>query len=849
MRDDEIVRSGSVYRKYPNDEERSIPLLPMSAQRRSEVQRPSLSQLLTGAAGDVPPSTTFYETAKQDNDGVPKFGTFNGVFVRCLLNIFSVLVFLSNGYIVGEAGLGLTLVIQIVSAFVTVVTTISASALCTNGRVLGGGPYYLVSRSLGVEFGSTLGIMFFLAQSIGIALSAVGFGQTVVSLMPSGTHIVSSDPNFDTAVIAVLVNIMVLVMCLFGVSWLNTVNLILSGVVYAGLFSFLIGACGGGRSPGYLDGYTGMRASTLGENFGPHFSAGQTFFTVASLFFPSCTGFLAGVNISGELENPSRSVPFGTLSALLANNITYLIQFLVIAASARYTLLISNSNFLIDISAWPPLVNAGIFAISLSSSLGAIVGAPRILAAVVRDGMFPWLGVFGRTTKIGDPINGYILSTVIACIFSVSGNLSFIAAVVTNSFLLVYGIINYSCFAASFARSPSWRPGFAYYNMWVSLMGTAVCLVLMFLIDYRSALVILGISLALFKFVEFRATRTGVRLGGASESYLYRAALKAVRQLQTNVSDSVKNFRPQLFLLENAVDGEDLQAAIRLVSYFYKSRALIMRGKVFEGDPCDHGRLEEAGRQREAEIDGIPLWKHDVLFCTHIIASDVVAGAAAMLQTTGIGRIRPNVLVCPLAFQGRDMASPPSWSAQTMVKTIRLALGSNLAVCVPVNCRAATGTDIWHPRRRYTGNIDVCWLADDGGLTPLLANLLQQSSYWSDCSLRFFLPEDGPSGGSEAHQLSELLDALRIKGTSHILPKTDAPTVSGGYSDHPFLQYLRPIHERSVGSPLVFVSLPVPAAGEGNGSDYAAFLQRLAVPNACTIFIRGNQSNVLTPYL
>ena len=79
-----------------------------------------------------------------------KFGWFVGVFCRCLLNIFGVIMFLRVGWITGQAGIILTLVIMGVSAIVTTLTTLSMSALCTNGTIKGGGAYYIISRSLGI---------------------------------------------------------------------------------------------------------------------------------------------------------------------------------------------------------------------------------------------------------------------------------------------------------------------------------------------------------------------------------------------------------------------------------------------------------------------------------------------------------------------------------------------------------------------------------------------------------------------------------------------------------------------------------------------------------------------------
>ena len=98
-----------------------------------------------------------------------KFGTFAGVFVPNVLTILGVIMFLRTGWVVGQAGLTGALIILGIANLITFLTTLSLSAIATNTKVGGGGAYYLISRSLGLEIGGSIGVPLFLAQAISAA--------------------------------------------------------------------------------------------------------------------------------------------------------------------------------------------------------------------------------------------------------------------------------------------------------------------------------------------------------------------------------------------------------------------------------------------------------------------------------------------------------------------------------------------------------------------------------------------------------------------------------------------------------------------------------------------------------
>jgi hypothetical protein len=119
---------------------------------------------------------------KKTTQNIVKFGWVEGVLIRCILNIFGVMIFLRISWIVGQAGVILMTVIILLATVVTLITALSTSAICTNGEIRGGGAYYLISRSLGPEFGGAIGIIFSFANAVAASMYVIGFSETLVDL-------------------------------------------------------------------------------------------------------------------------------------------------------------------------------------------------------------------------------------------------------------------------------------------------------------------------------------------------------------------------------------------------------------------------------------------------------------------------------------------------------------------------------------------------------------------------------------------------------------------------------------------------------------------------------------------
>ncbi|KAK7895835.1 hypothetical protein WMY93_021160 [Mugilogobius chulae] len=528
-----------------------------------------------------------------ESKGVVKFGWIKGVLVRCMLNIWGVMLFIRMSWIVGQAGIALSCLIVCMATVVTTITGLSTSAIATNGFVRGGGAYYLISRSLGPEFGGSIGLIFAFANAVAVAMYVVGFAETVVELL-AGSDAIMTDEINDIRIIGTITVILLLGISVAGMEWEAKAQIFLLVVLCTAIVNYFIGTFISVKSK-EPSGFFGYDGSIMWENMGPDFRKEETFFSVFAIFFPAATGILAGANISGDLADPQLAIPRGTLLAILITGIVYLgvavstgscivrdasgslndtvsSQFMANCTEAackfgfdfstcknsdegcRYGL---HNDFQVMslVSGFGPIITAGIFSATLSSALASLVSAPKVFQALC-----------------------YILTFGIALAFILIAELNVIAPIISNFFLASYALINFSVFHASLANSPGWRPSFKYYNMWVSLAGAILCCVVMFVINWWAALLTNVIVLGLYIYVSHK--KPDVNWGSSTQALTYHQALTHTLHL-SGVEDHVKNFRPQCLVMTGYPNSRP--ALLDLVQSFTKNVGLMICGHVRTG--------------------------------------------------------------------------------------------------------------------------------------------------------------------------------------------------------------------------------------------------------------------------
>ncbi|CAG2166633.1 unnamed protein product, partial [Oppiella nova] len=596
-----------------------------------------------------------------------KFGWIQGVLVRCLLNIWGVMLFMRLSWVAAQAGIGLGAMVIILATVVTTITSISMSAICTNGEVRGGGTYYMISRCLGPEFGGAIGVIFALANAVAVAMYSVGFAEALRDLLlDNGMSVINGGLN-DIRILSSCAVLAMLAIALIGTEWETKAQIVLLIILLTAMADFLIGSVIPPNNEKKSKGYIGWSGELLVENFMPRF-VGESFFSVFSVFFPAATGILAGANISGDLKDPQQSIPRGTLLAIFITTISYLLFLFICGATVLrdangmesmvaqnphdFVELISNctlygssdckfgsaNNYQIIelVSAFGPLIYAGIFAATLSSALASLVSAPKVFQALCKDKLFPYIEYFGKGFgKNNEPRRGYILTFAIALSCCIIGDLNAIAPIISNFFLAAYCLINFSCFHASFAKSPGFRPAFKFYNMWLSLIGAILCLIVMFITHWSTALGTFVIILGLYVWILYR--KPDVNWGSSTQAQTYLRALHSVYRLNL-VPDHVKNFRPQILVLTgNPISRPPLVDFANCIS---KGIGLLVFGHVIDGPISQRARNSLIQKSNQWLIN-----RKVKGFYNLLEEESLAKGVKSMIHSVGMGKLRPNIVM------------------------------------------------------------------------------------------------------------------------------------------------------------------------------------------------------------
>ncbi|KNC85776.1 hypothetical protein SARC_02040 [Sphaeroforma arctica JP610] len=851
--------------------------------RNTGQNRPKLDDIFNkGGVDDTTDESTsaaqqeeMFEVKQLDTTGAIKFGWVKGVLVRCLLNIWGVMLFIRLSWVVGQAGIGLASCVILLSTVVTIITTVSMSAICTNGEVKGGGAYYLISRSLGPEFGGAIGLIFSFANAVGIALYVVGFAETVFEIM-NNNDATWFGKQADVRIIGIITITLLLGIAMIGTSWEAKIQLVLLTVLSGGIVVFMIGSFAGPDALQRDQGFVGYSTSVFSDNFGPHWQ-GETFFSVFSIFFPAATGILAGANMSGDLKDAQKAIPKGTFLAIGISTTVYLVMawvcgFCVLrqvidtraSADANSTVysteygLLYSYDVVAMVSIWSPLVYAGIFSATLSSALVSLVSAPRIFQAVCKDKLFPYTSYFAVGMGPGDdPMRGYFLAYGIGLIFVLMGELNTIAPVLSNFFLMSYALINYSCFALSMSKSPAWRPAFKYYNKWLSLIGALLCLAIMFIINWVAALISIAIIFVVYKYIEW--AKPDANWGSAAQAAQYMKALDNMLELEITI-EHVKTFRPQLLVMQG--DMSQRYELLRLASYFSQRYGLLLATNIITGLDFEENGIKYLDDVKSRELALLDRKKLKV-FLDVFLAGTLREGLRQSLQIGGMGKMRPNTVMFGFKHDWiRDMQEVPEY-----VGMIEDCLTSKMGVIVARGTRDNEHMDtifsFFEGKHRPKKTIDVWWLGDDGGLTILIPYLITKSNFWSKCKLRILTVGEGMDMTTERLRMTRLLRKFRISGEVVVVDnQSDNPSPESiemwqqygvgmkGELTNRIRRYLRLrelMKEYSDEASLIFMTLPVPRKTE-ESTVYMAFLDLMSVDLPPTCLIRGNQQSVLTFY-
>ncbi|KAG7203194.1 hypothetical protein KM043_010300 [Ampulex compressa] len=817
--------------------------------------RPQISTLLSSLANysnTIPAATDPDSKPAPAAGGGARMGTLIGVFLPCIQNIFGVILFIRLTWIVGTAGALQGFLIVLCCCCVTMLTAISMSAIATNGVVPAGGSYFMISRSLGPEFGGAVGMLFYMGTTLAAAMYIIGAVEIVLTYMAPSFSIFgdfTKDPSimynnfrvYGTGLLMVMGTIVFV-----GVKLVNkfaTVALacVIFSIlaVYVGLFVNFNGneslkMCVLGKrllkdidvmndchknANGYLhnvyckndtscdpyylannvsivNGIRGLASGVFLENIWDSFQdegqliaygrdpkdidnmAGNpynqiqadlttTFTILIGIFFPSVTGIMAGSNRSGDLADAQKSIPIGTICAILTTSTVYLSSVLLFAGTVDNLLLRDKfgqsigGKLVVANMAWPNqwVILVGSFLSTLGAGLQSLTGAPRLLQAIAKDGIIPFLTPFAASSRHGEPTRALLLTVIICQCGILLGNVDYLAPLLSMFFLMCYGFVNLACALQTLLRTPNWRPRFKYYHWSLSFVGLSLCIAIMFMTSWYYALLAMGMAGLIYKYIEYR---------GAEKEWgdgIRGLALSAARYSLLNLEEGpphTKNWRPQILILAK-LTGDLVPKYRKLFAFASQLKAgkgLTICVSCIGGDYTQNSGEALAAKQSlrktmaEEKVKG---------FVDVLVARNIVDGLSSLIQTTGLGGMKPNTVILGWPYGWRQSENERTW--RVFLQTVRSVQAARMALLVPKGINFFPDST-----EKVVGNIDVWWIVHDGGLLVLLPFLLKQHRTWKNCKMRIFTVAQMEDNSIQMKKdLKKFLYNLRIEAEVEIV--------------------------------------------------------------------------------
>ncbi len=619
-----------------------------------------------------------------------KFGTFGGVFTPSILTILGVIMYLRLPMIVGQAGLIATIGIIIVAHIISLTTGLSVSSIATDKKVKAGGTYYMISRSLGLPIGGTLGLALFVGLSFSVSLYLIGFSESFLSYW--GFEVTKDNIRIAGSIVLFIVTTITLISTSLAI---KTQYFIMAAIVLS-LVSIFFG--NHDYAPGAPLISTPSPTVSLMVLFG--------------IFFPAVTGFEAGVSMSGDLENAKKSIPVGAISAIIVGLIFYIVLAFFFSYTVNGEMLANDSDVLLKISWVPQLVVAGIWGATLSSALGSILGAPRILQATAVDGISHRL--FSRGVgKSNEPRNALLLTFVIAEAGILIGELDVIARVVSIFFITTYGFLNLSC---AFERwsSADFRPEFK-TPIWVSMLGAIACLLVMIQLDFLATLaasVILGLIFFYLKKKELTLQ------SGDTWSGVWASLVKSGLEYLSSKTEHNRNWRPNILLFHGSnlsrphllELGKDLSGKLGMLTAFELN--LTGQQSILKNETAVEKEEEEKDARR--------------FFSFQYGAKDIYQGIEEISRVYGFSGIKPNTIL--MGWTKNDKRLEDFGQLVSSFNKSRLN-----SIFLNINTEREFGNH---------SSIDFWWSGYGSNLAFAISIIryLSSGAHWKDVKIRLFVP-------------------------------------------------------------------------------------------------------------
>jgi len=696
-----------------------------------------------------------------------KFGAFAGVFTPSLLTILGVIMYLRLGWVIGVAGLWGTLAIIILAHVISLSTGLSISSIATDKKIKAGGIYYILSRSLGLPIGGSIGITLFVGTALSISLYIVGFTENFLSLPALKSLFQIDMVTMDhIRYVGSTVLVILLIIALISTKFAIKTQFYILGAIAISLISIFLGLV--------LNSHIDPVGTERIEPFRDF-----RFEEVFAIFFPAVTGFTAGVAMSGDLKNPKRDIPRGTMLAILSGLIIYVMIAIGFYYFVSQELLLNNYNFLLTVAWIPFLVIAGIWGATLSSALGGILGGPRIIQKIANDRIVPrFLGI-GQGVN-NEPRIALILTFIIAEMGILIGDLNIIARVVTMFYLTAYGFINLA-FALEKWASIDFRPSFR-ISMWNGVVGFVVCFAIMFKLDTVAMLAAMFILVMVYMLISRK--KLNLAMGDVWPSVAASLMRKMLTALDKK-KPTERNWTANILLFSG---GNTIRP--HLLNF---SRWIVGRyGMVSNFHLVENKTSKVLFPKSEQSFEDNHLAEEEGIFSRRQDCRNVYEGIESISATYGFSGVEPNTV---MLGWGRQTEDPVRFARMLKYLT---ALNLNL-VLLDYNQEKGFG--------QYK-HIDIWWRggSNNGNLVLALIKFIRTSYEWRNAKTRLLIvnPVDSKKKKIEK-QANNVLDHMRIDAEVLVL---------NNQRENMFIHDL--IMKHSSNADLTFLGIPEIVEGQEN---------------------------------
>jgi len=644
-----------------------------------------------------------------------KFGTFGGVFTPSILTILGVIMYMRLGWVVGNAGLIGAIVIILIAHVISIATGLSVSSVATDKKIGAGGIYYVLSRSMGVPIGGSIGIALFVGTAFSIALYLIGFAESFNAYLGLGTSV------NDLRITGTIALFALTALALISTSVAIKTQFIILAAIVVSLISIF------------------FSSSEFAPTTVNLFSSedGVPLEVVFAVFFPAVTGFTAGIAMSGDLEDPKKSIPRGTLYAIGVGLIVYIVLAVFMAYNIESEVLKTDYNILMKIALFAPAVIAGIWGATLSSALGGILGGPRILQAMSIDKVTPKLFSKGKGAN-NEPVNALFLAFIIAELGILIGELDIIARVVSMFYLTAYGFINISFFLESWAN-PDFQPKFK-VKRWIGLIGFIACFTVMFKLDMMAMIAALAVISAMY----FGLQRKEVKLQSNDvwKSVWENVVNKGLKKIDSQVEEN-SNWNPNIILFSGKSDHQ--QYLLELCKTVSGRTGVVTNFKLILDKENSKPPLKKTD-----QIVRDDMFQELGIFARQIKVDNIYSGITNIASTFGFSGVEPNTIMMGWP-KGLENSKEYSRMTQTL-----LHLDYNLLY-------------LDFDRKSKFGNhhtVDFWWRETDSKNAEMMLNIARfiiASLKWNDTNIRvLFVNNNNVDVTIIESKISKLVEDLRV---------------------------------------------------------------------------------------